>query len=564
MKNVPKRATNRFAVSLLVGLILMVGIGIVVLVSFSRGTAASRVGAAHSSDIQSGRLAGYLPRKTIDTEGFQSVCLRMPGWKPEATLEEIAEIWRRVGYRNIEVVDRSLADPRLPDADKLDLMMGKTILLNYENEPKKAYETLEELRSWLDTRPEIAQEVLYSVIYFQGITALRRGETDNCVMCRGESSCILPISTAAVHTIPTGSRLAIRHFTEYLERFPDDLQVRWLLNIAHMTLGEHPQKVDPKYMVSLEHYLSNEFNIGKFRDIGQQAGVNRFNMAGGAVMEDFDNDGRLDLAVTAFDPVERMAYYRNSGNGTFEDRTESAGLTQQLGGKYLVQTDYNNDGRIDIFISRGAWMEYPVRQSLLRNNGDGTFADVTKQVGLFDPVNSTNSSWADYDNDGWLDVHILNETGTNRLYHNRGDGTFENVSAQAGIGGDPSAYCKGANWIDYDNDDYPDLFVDNLRGHARLYHNNRNGTFTDVTKSLGIDGPQRDGFSCWAWDYDNDGWLDIFATCYELSVAGVVKDLIGQPHGLTFESALPQCERPAIRGQNQGGRAGYDLRDDGV
>ncbi len=438
MKNVPKRATNRFAVSLLVGLILMVGIGIVALVSFSRGTAASRVGAAHSSDIQSGRLAGYLPRKTIDTEGFQSVCLRMPGWKPEATLEEIAEIWRRVGYRNIEVVDRSLADPRLPDADKLDLMMGKTILLNYENEPKKAYETLEELRSWLDTRPEIAQEVLYSVIYFQGITALRRGETDNCVMCRGESSCILPISTAAVHTIPTGSRLAIRHFTEYLERFPDDLQVRWLLNIAHMTLGEHPQKVDPKYLVSLEHYLSNEFNIGKFRDIGQQAGVNRFNMAGGAVMEDFDNDGRLDLAVTAFDPVERMAYYRNSGNGTFEDRTESAGLTQQLGGKYLVQTDYNNDGRIDIFISRGAWMEYPIRQSLLRNNGDGTFADVTKQVGLLDPVNSTNSSWADYDNDGWLDVHILNETGTNRLYHNRGDGTFENVSAQAGIGGDPS------------------------------------------------------------------------------------------------------------------------------
>ena len=389
------------------------------------------------------------------------------------------------------------------------------------------------IRSWLDARPEIAQESLYSVIYFQGITALRRGETDNCVMCRGESSCILPISTAAVHTIPTGSRLAIRHFTEYLERFPDDLQVRWLLNIAHMTLGEHPHKVDPKYLVSLEHYLSNEFNIGKFRDIGQQAGVNRFNMAGGAVMEDFDNDGRLDLAVTAFDPVEHMAYYRNSGNGTFEDRTESAGLTQQLGGKYLVQTDYNNDGRMDIFISRGAWMDYPIRQSLLRNNGDGTFTDVTKQVGLFDPVNSTNSSWADYDNDGWLDVYILNETCTNRLYHNRRRRHLRGCQRQGGHWRRPDAMCKGANWIDYDNDDYPDLFVDNLRGHARLYHNNRNGTFTDVTKSLGIDGPRSKGFSCWAWDYDNDGWLDIFATCYELSVEGVVKGLIGQPHGLT-------------------------------
>ena len=97
-----------------------------------------------------------------------------------------------------------------------------------------------ELRSFLDSREKLSLPHLASVIYFQGVTALRRGENDNCVMCRGESACILPISASAVHANPTGSRLAIKHFTEYLAEFPDDLEVRWLLNLAHMTLGEYP------------------------------------------------------------------------------------------------------------------------------------------------------------------------------------------------------------------------------------------------------------------------------------------------------------------------------------
>jgi FG-GAP-like repeat/ASPIC and UnbV len=532
MGQASKRRANPYLSGFLVALILITGIAVAARMGFSGSSAAKPAGARRSPDAQPAepvRRGGYLPRKQPDTAGFQEVCNRMPGWKPDATLKQIAEIWRRVGYRNIDIVDGKLGEPGLSDEQKLNLMIVKTILLNYENEPDRASATLDACRLWLSERPELARDNLYTIIYFQGVTALRRGETDNCVMCRGESSCILPISAAAVHTNPTGSRLAIHRFTEYLERFPDDLEVRWLLNIAHMTLGEHPAKVAPEYVLTLDHYLKNEFDIGKFRDIGQLAGVNRFNMAGGAVMEDFDNDGRLDLAVTTFNPVEPMALYRNSGDGTFKDRTEPAGLLEQLGGKNLVQTDFNNDGNLDLFVSRGAWMNYPMRQSLLRNNGDGTFTDVTQQAGLLDPVNSTHSAWADYDNDGWLDVYILNETSTNRLYHNRRDGTFEEVSARAGVAGDPDAMCKGADWIDYDNDDFPDLFVDNYRGDAHLYHNNRNGTFSDVTTSMGIDGPRK-GFSCWAWDYDNDGWLDIFATSYDLSLAAVVKGLLGQPH----------------------------------
>src|SRR5262249_8224242 len=266
------------------------------------------------------------------------------------------------------------------------------------------------------------------------------------------------------------------------------------------------EKVDPRFLISLDRFRDSELDIGKFRDVGQRVGVNRFNQAGGAIMEDFDNDGRLDIVVTAMDPTMSMGYYRNKGDGTFEDRSQQGGVTGQLGGLVCYQADYNNDGRMDVFIPRGAWLPVAVRPSLLRNNGDGTFADVTQEAGLLDPVNSNSASWGDYDNDGWLDLFVGCERQPNRLFHNRRDGTFEEVSARGGVGDMArSPFCKGTAWVDFDNDDYPDLFLNNLGGAAVLYRNNRDGTFANVSSQMGIDGPYH-GFSCWAWDYDNDGW----------------------------------------------------------
>src|SRR5262249_57477298 len=109
----------------------------------------------------------------------------------------------------------------------------------------------------------------------------------------GERCWILTMGRGAGHTKPAGSRRAIRHFTEYLERFPNDLEVRWLLNLAHMTLGEHPDKVDPRFRIPLDRFLASEFDIGQFRDVGHLVGVDRLNQAGGAVMDDFDGDDRL-------------------------------------------------------------------------------------------------------------------------------------------------------------------------------------------------------------------------------------------------------------------------------
>jgi hypothetical protein len=496
------------------------------------------------------------PRQPLDSSGYSLVASNLRPWPPDATLTQVADTWRDEADRHLGVIDGLLAREGIGEMERVGLIVSRSLVLNYKGQPLESYENLERMRSGLDGGSELGARALSTIIYLQGVAGLRLGENENCIMCRGESSCILPISPAAVHVNPRGSRLAIRHFTEYLEQFPDDLEVRWLLNLAHMTLGEHPEKVDPRYLIPLDRFRDSEFDLGRFRDVGHVVGVNRLNQAGGAVMEDFDGDGLLDLAVTSFDALQPMSYYRNAGDGTFEDRSGPAGVTGQLGGLVCYQADYDNDGRMDLFIPRGAWLSQAVRPSLLRNEGDGTFSDATPKAGLMDPVNSNSASWADYDNDGWIDLFIACENQPNRLYHSRGDGTFEQVAERAGVAGASDRFAKGSTWVDYNNDGYPDLFVNNLAGTARLYRNNRDGTFRDVTRAAGIDGPEN-GFSCWAWDYDNDGWLDLFATCYDRTLDDVVRGLIGQPHARKSNRLFRNLEGKGFEDKTT--EAGLDL-----
>jgi hypothetical protein len=486
---------------------------------------------AAARDADSRPQMAYESRRPLDAGGFKAAVSSLKPWEPTASLDEISAAWKGIGERTIAGIDRDLANGAVSFPEQLSLLLLKAMLHHYEGEARNAYQVLDDLRSRVERDDAVAQQALYTIIYFQGITALRLGENENCILCRGESSCIIPIAPAAIHTNPEGSKLAIKHFMEYLNRFPDDLEVAWLLNLAHMTLGEHPGSVDSRFLISLDHFGKSEFDIGRFRDIGHIVRVNRLNQGGGGLMEDFDNDGLLDIVVTTWDATCPMALFCNNGCGAFENRAASAGLTDQLGGVYAVQSDYNNDGQMDIFIVRGAWLPYPVRPSLLRNNGNGTFTDVTREAKLLEAANSISASWADYDNDGWLDLFVCCETSRSRLYHNRRDGTFEEVARTAGLHEDGFRPCKGSTWIDYDNDDYPDLYLDYLTPAAggQLFHNRRDGTFAEVTSEMGINGPVA-GFSCWAWDYDNDGWLDIFATSYDRSLGDVVKGLVGEPH----------------------------------
>ena len=358
-----------------------------------------------------------------------------------------------------------------------------------------------------------------------GIAEMRRGENDNCVNNRNAESCIFPLGAKACHRLVSGSENAIKHFLRCLNRNPKDLEVKWLLNISYMTLGKYPDEVPKEHLIRPKVFESKE-DIGRFVDVAPSHGLDTFNMSGGVIMDDFDNDGFLDVVTSSRDVCGSLHYLHNNGNGTFTDRTAQAGLSNQLGGLNLIQTDYNNDGLLDILVLRGAW-ELPMRKLLLRNNGDGTFTDVTRESGLAIPATSTQTAvWIDFDNDGNLDLFVGNEAAPAQLFRNNGDGTFSDVAHAAGV--DSIAFTKGVVAGDYDNDGYPDLYVSNMGGTNFLYHNNRDGTFTDVGRELHVDRPIS-SFAVWFFDYDNDGWLDLFVTSYYPSVIGVVRSYLNLP-----------------------------------
>jgi hypothetical protein len=249
-------------------------------------------------------------------------------------------------------------------------------------------------------------------------------------------------------------------------------------------------------------------------------------MAGGLIVDDFDNDGFFDAVISSQDDCVPLRYFHNNGDGSFTDRAAQAGLSNQTGGLNIIQTDYNNDGCKDILILRGGW-EWARRKSLLRNNCDGTFTDVTRESGLMDPVRATQTAvWTDIDNDGKLDLFVGNENAPAQLFLNKGDGTFVDIAESAGV--NRTGFIKAVVAGDYDNDGYPDLYVSNFRGQHFLYHNNRDRTFTEVGQQAGL-GAQGPTFGAWFFDYDNDGWPDLFVAGYYSALGDIVSGYLGLP-----------------------------------
>ncbi|MFQ5705231.1 MAG: FG-GAP-like repeat-containing protein [Gemmatimonadales bacterium] len=400
----------------------------------------------------------------------------------------------------------------------------------------------------------VARSRSAAVDYARAVVHLRAAGALNCTADGDPRGCLL--SGTGSYSEREHTRAAIRYLDGLLAWRPGDVRVLWLLNIAQMMQGGYPDAIPPKQRIPAEVFGEAQ-GAPHFTDVSRDLNVAAVNLLGGSIVDDFDNDGFLDIFTTTYDPCGSAIYYHNEGTGQFTDRSTAAGLDHQLGGFNVMQTDYDNDGLLDVFIVRGAWQfEFGRRRnSLLRNEGDGTFEDVTRRAGLAQPAYPTQAAaWADYDNDGDLDLYVGNEANEkyaaypSQLFRNNGDGTFSDVAPQAGVTNDRMA--KGVAWGDYDNDGDQDLYVSNI-GPNRLYRNNGDGTFRDVAPDLHVDEPADRSFVTWFWDYDNDGWLDIYVAGYSADLSEVAADYMGRKSNGT---------RPRLY-RNTGGYGFEDVTD---
>lgn len=381
------------------------------------------------------------------------------------------------------------------------------------------------------------------VHYEAAVAYLRLGEQQNCLSNHTSESCILPIKGGGIYKEQGPTRTGIKILESHLSARPNDLRAEWLLNIGYMTLGEYPAKVPPKWLIPPTAFAS-DYDIKPFPDIAAYLGLDTDDCAGGTIAEDFDGDGLIDLLTSEWLLTGQMHYFHNNGNGTFSDKTMEAGLSGLVGGLNLIQGDYNNDGLPDVIVLRGGWQFQAgnVPDSLLRNDGNNHFTDVTEEAGLLKYAPNQTAVWLDFNGDGLLDIYFGYESSPGnehpcQLFRNNGDGTFTECAEAAGVAN--VGFVKAVVSGDFNNDGQPDLYLSRMKQPNVLYRNDgprdpKGGAksdwkFTDVSEPAGVTEP-KESFPAWFFDYDNDGWEDMFVCGYtRKNVGDIAADYLGLP-----------------------------------
>lgn len=366
---------------------------------------------------------------------------------------------------------------------------------------------------------------------------LRLGEQENCQSNHNAFTCILPLHKKGEHQLRKGSEKAVELYRLLYNKFPSKLEYKWLLNLAQMTLGNYPDSLLNNEKITFPNWSMEQSEFPSFKEQAMKRGIAANGLSGGSILEDFNNDGFLDVFTTSYGMDDQVRLFINGGDGSYKDITNESGIIGIVSGLNCLQADYNNDGYTDILILRGGWLEkggnHP--NSLLRNNGDGTFSDVTKSTGLLSFHPTQTASWADVNKDGHLDLFIGNESmkdnpHNSELFINQGDGTFKEMSLEHGL--KINSFVKGVVFGDINNDNWPDLYVSVLGGTNLLFKNNK-GVFTEIGKKAKVQEPYF-SFPAWFFDVNNDGFQDIFVSSYDVRyfenlAADYTRELQGMP-----------------------------------
>ena len=312
--------------------------------------------------------------------------------------------------------------------------------------------------------------------------------------------------------------------------------------------GNIPEKTQDPQQEKLGNVLYRNEGDGRFIDVTEMSGTGDTNYGMAAAAGDIDNDGDPDLYVVNFG---NDTLYRNNGDGTFTDITEAAGIDNTLWGIAAIYLDFDVDGDLDIFVVN--YLVYQLSMPvttykgvvgyghprsyegtvdvLYRNNGDGTFTNIAEAAGVTNPSEGRGMAAiaCDYDNDGFPDIYVANDTNRNFMYHNNGDGTFTDESLFIGVGYDEAGVAEGSMGVDagdYNGDGWFDFIVANSE-KATLYKNEEGLFFADATADSGLEQPTLPfvGFSPLFLDYDNDGHLDLFcANGHPQDIIGILTD----------------------------------------
>jgi hypothetical protein len=325
--------------------------------------------------------------------------------------------------------------------------------------------------------------------------------------------------------------------------------------------GTIPQKTGPQYWNRLYHQKPD----GTFEDVTEKAGLQGVGYGMGVAVGDYDNDGYEDLFVTAYGGNK---LYHNNGDGTFTDVTEKAGVGGSGWSTSAAWVDLDGDGLLDLVVLRYVKWNFddiycgvhkeggrdychpdvfqPIAPLVYHNDGDGHFTEVSEKIGLSKPGKSLGIAFADYDRDGHTDIFVANDSMVEFLYHNKGDGTFEEMGLMSGVAvdGNGKTYAgMGVDFADYNNDGLPDLIVTNLANQQyALYQNNGDGSFNYTSFASGIAAItlKHSGWGARFFDYDNDGWKDL---------------LVAQGHDLeSIQANYPDLRyrEPMLLAQNTG------------